>query len=263
MAHLAEHLATELLSERADSRALPLALGGKGSVAAAVAAGFIAKPVTVAGATGLPRYSRIALRGHTAVIALADLCGAVSLLGGRKAPLDASSLGLGQAIGQALRYGSNRLVLALDGSAGVDGGTGMLAALGFVFRNVDGRQLRPCGRTLSQIHTIDSSRAVNLTGIEMAIAGDVAIPLVGPSGAASVGGPTKGATPADVRVLDAGLGNLVGAFVRSGFAHAERISYKPGAGSGGGVGFAAMLLGARTVSEVEYFRDLSTRGASN
>ncbi|MDJ0429064.1 glycerate kinase, partial [Rhodococcus fascians] len=77
--------------------------------------------------------------------------------------------------------------------------------------------LRACGRTLPEVATIDSSRAVNLSGIEIVIAGDVTNPLTGPHGAAAVYGPQKGATEADVRYLDSGLDNLVEVFTRSGY----------------------------------------------
>lgn len=252
-AHVADHHATGPATMGIDSRLLPLA----GCVDAAVAAGFIPHPVTVAGATGMPNYGRIAVRENTAVVEISNSCGLTTLPGGRKAPLDASSLGLGQAIGHALRHDPNRLVLALSGSASNDGGVGMLAASGFTFHDADGRQLRACGRTLPLIHTIDSTRTVNLAGIEIIVAGDVTHPLVGPTGAAAVNGPQKGATRADVRFLDAGLDNLVEAFVRSGYPHARDIANAPGAGNTGGIGFAAMLLGAQMICGAEYFIDLA------
>ncbi|KOS57595.1 glycerate kinase [Rhodococcus rhodochrous] len=253
---VAEHLKAGLITRKIDSRVLPLADGGDGSVDAAVAAGFTPHPVTVAGATGLPNCGRIALREATAVVEVANICGLTTLPGARTAALDTSSLGLGQAIGHALRHDPTRLVLALGGSASTDGGIGMLAALGFTFHDVAGRQLRVCGRTLPQIHTIDSSHTVNLAGIEIVVAGDVTNPLLGPTGTAAVYGLQKGATDADIRFLDAGLDNLVAAFVRSGYPHARQIANAPGAGSAGGIGFAAMLLGARMVSGAQYFLDL-------
>ena len=255
-ADVAEHLSAGLASAGIESTQLPLADGGDGSVDAAVAVGFTPHPVTVAGATGTPQRGRIAVNGTTAVIEVANTCGLATLPGGRRAPLDASSLGMGQAISQALRFRPRRLVLALGGSAGTDGGMGMLAALGFTFADADGRQLRACGRTLHQVHTVDSSRAVNLSGIEIVVAGDVTNPLTGPNGAAAVYGPQKGADPATVRELDAGLDNLVDAFTRSGHPQARTVANSPGAGSAGGIGFAAMMLGARMVSGAEYFLDL-------
>lgn len=58
-AEVARCLVLGLSASGAECRALPLADGGDGSVEAAVAAGFEAVPVTVAGATGTPRQAPI------------------------------------------------------------------------------------------------------------------------------------------------------------------------------------------------------------
>lgn len=253
---VADRIADGLAAAGVASDRLPLADGGDGSVDAAVAAGFTRHPVTVAGATGTPRYCSIAVRDGTAVVEVADTCGMATLPRGIHSPLDASSLGMGQAINQALRLQPRRLVLALGGSASTDGGMGMLAALGYLFYDIDGRQLRACGRTLERVHTVDTTRAVNMTGVELVLACDVTNPLTGPSGAATVYGPQKGADPQTVRRLDAGLMSFAEAFVRSGHPHARAIANSPGAGSAGGIGFAALMLGARLASGAEFFLDL-------
>jgi len=253
---VADNLAVGLAHAGIDSRCLPLADGGDGSVDAAIAVDFTPQMVTVAGAIGTPQRCRIAIKGDMAVVEAASSCGLATLPGGRPRPLDATSLGMGQAIQHALRHRPRQLVLALGGSASTDGGTGMLAALGFTFHDADGRPLHASGRHLSRIDSVDASRAVNLNGVQIVIAGDVTNPLTGPTGAAAVYGPQKGATPADVEYLDAGLRNLVKAFVRSGYPEAAATAAVSGAGSAGGIGFAAMLLGARMVSGAEYFLDL-------
>ncbi|MBF6348213.1 MULTISPECIES: glycerate kinase [Nocardia] len=253
---VADRLAEGLAAAGVDSHRMPLADGGDGSVDAAIAAGFTPRPVTVAGAAGTPAYGRIAAGHGTAVIEVAGTCGLTTLPNGRKLPLDASSLGMGQAISQALRYRPRRLVLALGGSASTDGGMGLLAALGYTFADANGVRLRGCGRSLGRVHTIDSSRAARLTGVEIVVAGDVTNPLLGPNGAAAVYGPQKGATGEEVRFLDAGLNNLVQAFARSGYPDARAAAEAAGAGSAGGMGFAALMLGAEIVSGAGYFLDL-------
>lgn len=249
-------LAEGLTTAGIDSFCLPLADGGDGSVDAALAAGFSPHPVTVAGAMGTPRYATTAVHDGTAVVEVANTCGLNTLPHGRRYPLDATSLGMGQAIAQTIRLRPTRLVLALGGSASTDGGTGLLSALGFVFYDANGQQLRACGRTLHRIHTIDSSRTVNLSGIEIIVAGDVTNPLTGTSGTAAVYGPQKGADELAVRFLDAGLNNLVEAFSRSGYPQARSLADSAGAGSAGGIGFAALLLGAHMESGAEFFLDL-------
>ena len=124
---------------------LPLADGGDGSVAAAVAAGYQAHPVTVAGPTGQPHQAEIAFDGTTAVVEVANTCGITLLPGGRLEPLAASSHGFGQAVNAALALHPATVVLALGGSASTDGGLGLLTALGAAITDA-GRTPRPAGR---------------------------------------------------------------------------------------------------------------------
>lgn len=255
-AEVAHYLARGLSGAGAHTTELPLADGGDGSVDAAVAAGFRGLPITVAGATGLPRRTRLAVREQTVVVEVADTCGLITLPGGRLQPLHASSLGLGQAVRQALRLSPRRVVLALGGSASTDGGMGLLTALGIRCTDRSGRLLPPSGLSLSRIHAIDTAAAVRLPAVELILACDVTNPLCGPEGAAAVYGPQKGADPAQVRLLEHGLRNLVEVLSRSGFPQAPALAVTPGAGSAGGIGFTAMLLGARPVSGAEYFLDL-------
>ena len=170
--------------------------------------------------------------------------------------MTASSYGFGEAIRAALTLARTRLVLALGGSASTDGGIGMLAALGYRFLDRAGQLLAPTAENLDRIHCVEDRRAVNLDGIDLIVAGDVTSPLLGLTGAAAVFGPQKGATAAQVAQLDAGLDNLVAAFTRSGHTDADTAARAHGSGAAGGIGFAAMLLGATTASGADYFLDL-------
>ncbi|GAA5091164.1 glycerate kinase [Nocardia iowensis] len=255
-AEVAHHLALGLSRSGVDSEQLPLADGGDGSVDAAVAAGFAGQTITVAGATGLPRRARMAVRGDTVVVEVANTCGLATLPSGRMHALDASSLGLGHALRQALRLDPRRVVLALGGSASTDGGIGLLTALGFRFIDETGRILAPSGRALLDITSIEVARAVCLSSVGLVVAGDVTNPLTGPEGAPAVYGPQKGADLTAIHLLDRGLHHLVEVLSRNGFPEAADLAASPGAGSAGGIGFAAMLLGARMTSGAEYFLDL-------
>src|SRR5439155_18645055 len=78
--------------------------------------------------------------------------------------------------------------------------------------------------------------------------------LCGPEGASAIYGPQKGASPEDVKRLDAAL------------AHFARVAAKtlgrdeqqtPGAGAAGGAGFALIaFLGARAMSGVQLVLDM-------
>jgi glycerate kinase len=80
-------------------------------------------------------------------------------------------------------------------------------------------------------------------------------PLTGPDGAAEVYGPQKGASPAEVAVLAAGLRRwaaVVAATIGTDW------SQVPGAGAAGGVGFAVLaVLGATRRPGIELVLDLA------
>ena len=254
-AEVVEHLGKGLTERGVQYTGLPLADGGDGSVQAAIEAGFRQMRITVAGATGHERPTIAAFDGTTAVVEVANTCGLHTLPSGRLAPLEATSKGVGQAIVSLLRRNPSRIVLALGGSASTDGGAGMLAALGARFLD-DTDQVDVNGGTLHRIRSIDTTNLVDLTGVDVVIASDVQNPLTGPDGAAAVYGPQKGATPELVALLDDGLTHLVQQLTLAGFAKAEQFAATPGAGAAGGLGFAGMLLGGRTVSGADYFLDL-------
>jgi len=189
---------------------IPVADGGEGTVDATVAAGFERVPVTAAGPTGDPVRASYARRGEVAVVELACVCGLARMPGGpcssRAAPLTASSFGAGEVLRAALEAGAHRIILGVGGSASTDGGAGLLEALGA--RVLDARG-EPAGRGGRALHDV---AALDLTGLhpaastaELTLAADVDNPLTGPDGAAEVYGPQKGASPAEVALLDAGL----------------------------------------------------------
>ena len=236
-AQVAAHLAAGLRDAGRYAVELPVADGGEGTVAAAVAAGFRPVPVTVSGPTGAPVRAGFAVRHGTAVVELA----AASGLGlGAPDPLRASSRGTGELLRAALDEGVAELVLGVGGSACTDGGAGMLAALGARLLDAQGEPLPDGGAALARLARLDlSGLDPRLAGTRLVLASDVDNPLLGASGAASVYGPQKGAGPADVARLEEALTRWAG-IVHPGAAG------RPGAGAAGGVGFAALaVLGAR------------------
>ena len=194
---------------------VPVADGGEGTVAAALAAGWEAVPVAVHGPTGEPVTATLAVRpgrsgvggsGRTVVVEMADACGLGRLPGGIPAPLTASSRGLGEAISAALDLGADEVVVGVGGSASTDGGAGLLAALGARLLDADGDDLPDGGAALAGLDRLDlSGLDPRLATTGLVLAADVDSPLLGPTGAAAVFAPQKGATPDDVAVLEAAL----------------------------------------------------------
>ncbi|MGF1427697.1 glycerate kinase [Kitasatospora sp. LaBMicrA B282] len=236
-------------------RELPVADGGEGTLAAALAAGFTRIPAKVAGPTGLPVDAAIAVKGEVAVVELAQASGLARLPGGRTAPLAAGSYGVGQLIGRAVALGAKRIVLGLGGSACTDGGAGMVQALGVGLYDAQGGELPPGGAALRRLHRLDpGSLADTLSGVEVVVACDVDNPLLGARGATAVYGPQKGAEGEDLVVLEEGLTRWAD-LVRT--STGEDFRDAPGAGAAGGVGFAALaLLGATMRPGIELLLEL-------
>ncbi|QWB22544.1 MULTISPECIES: glycerate kinase [Streptomyces] len=256
---VARALERGLLEAAPDTRVdrLPLADGGEGSVAAACAGRFRREDLVVTGPTGQPLTAGVAIHGRTVLIEAAAVCGLGVLPGGRKAPLTATSQGVGEAVRYALEGAADTIVLALGGVATTDGGAGLLRSLGAVLARADGTPIGPGGGGLADLRTADLTEArTALKDIDLVLATDVDNPLLGPTGAAAVYGPQKGASAAEVRELDDALAGFVRRLAATGDPDAARGAETPGAGAAGGLGYAGMLLGGRVCSGADYFLTL-------
>ncbi|MGX1510132.1 glycerate kinase [Streptomyces collinus] len=239
--------------------ALPVADGGDGTVAAAVAAGFERREVRVAGPLGDEVTAAYALREDTAVVEMAEASGLQRLPEGVLAPLTSSTYGSGELLRAALDAGARTIVFGVGGSATTDGGAGMLAALGARFLDGDGEPVAPGGGGLAGLASADlSGLDPRLSDVELVLASDVDNPLTGPKGAPAVYGPQKGASPDDVTALDAALAHFAKVLERTETVGARAAEYaaSPGAGAAGGIGFGAMLLGARFRPGIEVMLDV-------
>lgn len=180
---------------------------------------------------------------RSAVIEMARASGLALLRRDECRPMETTSFGTGQLIHAALRAGAKTIFLGLGGSATVDGGLGILQALGaktWVRKGKDVSLLeRPAtGGDLARFHAIDATVVgQKLKGVRLRVLCDVLNPLLGARGAARAFGPQKGATPAEVLLLERGLKSWA-KFIRM---KGKDISTIAGAGSAGGA--AAGLLG--------------------
>src|SRR6476469_1539809 len=222
---------------------VPVADGGAGTLDAAVAAGYTRVEVRAQGPTGEPVTTAFAARDDVAVVEMADVSGLALLMPDRLDALGASSYGTGEVVRAALDHGCREIVLGIGGSASTDGGAGMLQALGARLFSSEGRELGRGGAALADLARLElSGLHPALAETRVVVASDVDNPLLGPDGAAAVYGPQKGASPADVAVLDEGLRRWAAVVTAAGGA--SRAD-EPGAGAAGGVGYAALaVLGA-------------------
>ena len=235
---------------------VPMADGGEGTVSALVAAcGGELRRARVSDPLGRPVDAAYGvLPSGRAVIEMAAASGLPLLAPGERNPLLATTYGTGELIRAALDGGARDVTLAIGGSATNDGGAGCMRALGARFLDEDGRELPGRGADLARVASIDlSGLDPRVARAEFHLMCDVDNPLVGPLGASVVYGPQKGATPAMVSELDAGMRG----YARALAATFGRDFDVPGAGAAGGLGAAAMaFLGARAQGGAERVLEL-------
>lgn len=235
---------------------IPVADGGEGTVDCFVQAmGAQRVEVTVTNALGEKSAAAYARIGELAIIEMAAAAG-LPQVGALRCPGTATTYGVGELIAHAAHSGCKRILLGLGGSATNDGGCGCAAALGVRFYDADGQSFVPVGDTLGRIARIDTAKADELLqSVEITVMCDVTNPLYGPTGAAYVFAPQKGADAEKVKSLDAGLRHF-GDVIRSQLG--IDVSRMPGAGAAGGMGAGCVaLLGGTIQSGIDAVLDVT------
>ncbi|WP_312375216.1 glycerate kinase [Pseudomonas oryzihabitans] len=227
----------------AEIRECPLGDGGEGTLDAVLAAtGGEVREARVTGPLGEPvtaRWGWLAEQ-RTAFVEMASASGLELVPRACRDVRVATSHGTGELLRAALDAGAERLVLAIGGSATNDGGAGVLQALGVRLLDAQGQALAPGGAALASLASLDvTGLHPRLAAVEVVIAADVDNPLCGPQGASQIFGPQKGASPDQVRELDAALAHFA---TVTATTLGRDVSEQPGAGAAGGVGFAALAF---------------------
>ena len=194
--------------------------------------------------------------GKIAVIEMADASGLRLLKKEELNPLKASSYGTGELIKFALDEGANCMIIAMGGSATVDGGCGILSALGIKFFDDAGSALTPTPENLVNMAKIDvSGLDRRVKDCEIIILCDVNNKLLGLQGAANVFGPQKGASASDVTFLDRFLENF--ARISTAQTGKNMTNIKHGGAAGGATAGLHTWLNAKLVNGIEYFLKLT------
>ena len=226
----------------------PLADGGEGTTEAiAAAGGWEWRETTVANPDFRPVAAHwlISPDGRSAVIEMAAASGLSLIPADQRDTTLFTTMGTGQIIAAALDAGVRDLTLGIGGSATTDGAAGILTVLGAVIRDEDGEHLvepptPPVPISLLAAASVDlDGLDPRLADVDLRIACDVTNPLLGPSGAAAVYGPQKGAGPDDVELLEWALAAWADA-LEAATGRTERDT--PGAGAAGGTGFGLLCL---------------------
>ena len=194
--------------------------------------------------------------GKTAVVEMANASGLRLLKKDELNPLQASSYGTGELMGYALDEGVDRIIITMGGSATVDGGCGILSALGLVFLDERGERLLANPEGLANLAKIDTVLLdPRIKDCEVVILCDVDNLLLGPQGAAAVFGPQKGASTDDVKLLEDFLKNFAEVSARQTGINMAAI--KHGGAAGGATAGLHTWINAKLVNGIEYFLTLT------
>jgi len=152
-------------------------------------------------------------------------------------PAGLTSHGVGELIGAALEGGARRVVVGCGDLASHDGGLGLLQALG-------------AGEDLAGLDEVRE----RLRGVELVLAAATDLPLLGFHGASAALGSEHGVAAEVTQSLEERLGRWTERVAAVLPARTDLITGQPvrpdrapGAGGGGGVGYALLLLGAHPV----------------
>lgn len=242
---------------------IPVADGGEGSIDAFIAAvGGTKEHVTVKNPyfEDMESYYGLIDDGQTAVIEMAA-CAGLPLVENRKDPRKTTTYGVGQLIVAAAEKGVKKIIVGLGGSCTNDGGCGAAAAAGIRFYDEAGEEFVPTGGTTEKIRRIDlSGYNPVLRSVEIVTMCDIDNPMYGPTGAAYIFGPQKGADAKMVLELDEGIANLSQVIAQT---IGKDISQIPGTGAAGAMGagmiafFGSRLqMGIQTVLDTVKFDQL-------
>ncbi len=195
--------------------------------------------------------------GKTAVIEMADASGIRLLKREELNPLIATSFGTGEQVKVALDKGAKKIIIGMGGSATVDGGCGILKALGVRFLNAAKEDLQGLPGSFTEVHSIDCSGLdERILDSEVTVLCDVDNMLLGEYGSAAIFGPQKGASAHDVKKLNAALGKLAEVVLQQ--TGKDMSAIKHGGTAGGAAAGLYALLNAKLVNGIDHFLELTS-----
>lgn len=250
-------IASGLLQSKLDCtvESLPVGDGGDGTGALLTKlCGGREVEVDTVDALGRPMNANYGLieNGTVAVIEMAAASGIRHLKSSELDPLKATSFGTGLLMLHTLETKPEKILLCVGGSATVDGGTGILRALGCLFYDLNGVARNDLPAAMLEVTAIDATEAIKRLGnTQLTILCDVANPLAGSNGAAAVFGPQKGATEEQVEQLEKRL--LHFATLVEAFSGVDIKTMKHGGAAGGTAAGLAGILNAKLENGIDYF----------
>ena len=190
------------------------------------------------------------------IIEMADASGIRLLKTSELDPLHATSFGTGQLIEAALDQGIHKIIIGMGGSATVDGGCGILQALGIRFLDAGKNELTRLPESLVDLAIVDLSLLdQRILNCEVTVLCDVDNGLLGENGSAAVFGPQKGASPEAVEKLEAALTNFTNITLKQTGINMAAIPC--GGTAGGAAAGLHSFINAELVNGIDYFLELT------
>lgn len=230
--------AARFVFPKADIKVFQVADGGEGSAQCIIPTNT-GRTITVDAHDPIGRHIKASYRldsqNHEAAIDVAAASGLTLLKDSERKPMAASSFGTGMLVRDAIDRGCNHIILCVGGTATVDGGAGLLSALGAqIYKGSSLLQGTPHDLLLADRIDIEPLQQL-YTDIKFTVITDVTNPMVGSNGAAAVFGPQKGANPETIPILESGLTNLAYLLQQAG---CPDIANLHSGGAGGGIAAA-------------------------
>lgn len=217
---------------------LPIADGGEGTAALLAAQlGADRQTIETIDPLGRPIRAEYFVNGDEAMFDMSAASGLWRVRPTERSPLRSSTYGSGVIIRYLIENGFERIFVGLGGSATVDVGLGMGAALGYRFYGPDDHLIEPLPVVFSRIQRVEAPSIPRMP--EVIALADVETILTGPHGATYIFGPQKGLTPDEVARLDHEIARLVANLDRD---LGTKLADTPGAGAAGGFGYGILTF---------------------
>lgn len=231
---------------------IPMADGGEGSLDAILP--YLKKPrwKSVCCVDAIHRQMEAAylISDDVAYIELAKTSGLAQIEKDKRDILRANTFGTGMLLQDAISENIKEVILFAGGSATVDGGTGIIQALGINLFDKNNKAIPKNINALPHVRSFKIDKTKLPKELEIKIVCDVNNPLLGPNGAAQIYGPQKGASKEEVKALDSGMEHLSSLFKDAGI----EVNYeKAGMGAAGGIALATAILNPQLIQGASYF----------
>lgn len=224
------------LNKNAHTESLPIADGGDGTCyLLSKTMGLERIDCWVLDALGrpVPGFYFLDRNNKTAYLDVSTASGIKHLKNFERSPFISSTYGTGELIVDALKHGVQHVVLGLGGSATIDLGLGILAAIGFNFLDEKGRQIPMFSENfISKIRHIQ--RPIAKTNLSFTCLCDVNNTFFGEKGAIPVFGPQKGLQKSEISGYEQASKKVLDLlFEKSGKA----VQDQEGFGAAGGIAY--------------------------